>query len=421
MKKYILIIILAIFYISGNSQNLINKYKTGTVILTSDKEYAQGNNWNNIFRSYYDTIHGKSMAMRKSMVMLPDGSIVVNHPYQDYHTKFSPSGNYQNEFLIEDAGHKIIKGVINNNTLFTNLDIMGVMTCSDLEGNFKKNLTLDYSAKDIIALANGKFAVVGWVLWSEKMRTFVSIVDYNTNEEKIIWDHLTDRTYSNSGKKINKRQPFRYTTKLETRGMISYTTMPFTNYTGDTPIITSVDNELIVAIPSTGEILVYNLDGKLKSTTKVDWPSNTISIHEQKEIQQKAINRYNEFIADDKSSNPENTNAYTQLVSKMEKDLQNISEPLVVPFFSTIIKDSDGNVLIFEIPKEKDANLFHVWVYNKGGNFEAECTFVCDEYDLVISPSKMIFHNGYIYGLQSLKNTDDNPLRLVRFNLTISD
>lgn len=30
----------------------------------------------------------------------------------------------------------------------------------------------------------------------------------------------------------------------------------------------------------------------------------------------------------------------------------------------------------------------------------------------------MVFHDGYIYGLQELKESTDIPLRLVRFKLT---
>jgi hypothetical protein len=51
------------------------------------------------------------------------------------------------------------------------------------------------------------------------------------------------------------------------------------------------------------------------------------------------------------------------------------------------------------------------------GMFIGESTFVCDDYDLEINPSKMVFHNGYIYGLQKLKNATGVPLRLVRFKL----
>ena len=102
----------------------------------------------------------------------------------------------------------------------------------------------------------------------------------------------------------------------------------------------------------------------------------------------------------------------------MEIDLNKISEPIPLPGFSTIIKDSEGNILFFEYPKEDNANRFNVWVYENGGKFVCQSSFVSDEYNLEINPSKMVFHNGYIYGLQLLKNTNGVPLRLVRFKVT---
>ncbi len=421
MKKYLIIITtMSILQVTLYSQDLLSKYKTGTVKLVPDNQYAQGNDWGNIFRSYYDTLYNKPMGMRKSLVLLPDGSVIVNHAYRNYHTKFSPTGKYEKEFTVEKAKHKAIMGVINGNTLFTGLDNMGKMTCSDLDGNYKKTLTLDYMTRSIIALNNGKFAVVGWVIWSEKFRTFVSIVDYNTNKEKVIWEHFDDRSVSSSGKTLRNRQPFNYSIKLKEGGMISCTTMPYSRMTGKgiPPQIATVNNELIVAIPNTGEVIVFDLDGNQKTKSKIDWPNSFISIEEQKTIQQKAIDRYKKYIEQGDERVQKNLDAYNQMISDMEEDLRNINSPLTKPSFSTIIKDSDGNVLFFEIPEEENANIFHVWIYNQGGRFVTQCTFVCDEYDLNISSSKMVFHNGYIYGLQLLKETKGNPLRLVRFKLT---
>lgn len=422
MKKYVIIIAFTMLQITSYSQDLISKYKMGTVKLVPDTEYAQGNDWNTIFRSYYDTLYNKPMGMRKSLVLLPDGSVIVNHAYRDYRTKFSPDGKYEKEFVIEKAGHKSVMGVINGNTLFTGLDNMGKMTCTDINGKYIKTLTLDYMTNNIIALNNGKFAVVGWVIWSEKFRTFVSIVDYETNKEKVIWDHFTDRSISSSGKILNNRQPFNYTIKLKEGGMISCTTMPYSKSTGKgiPPQITTLNNELIVAIPNTGEILVYDLNGNLKSKSKIDWPNSNISVEEQKAIQQKAIDRYKAYIENGDEMVQKNLDAYKQMISEMEEDLEKINAPLAKPSFSNILKDSDGNVLFFEIPEEKNANIFHVWVYNQGGQFVTKCTFVCDDYELNISSSKMVFRDGYIYGLQIIKETEENPLRLVRFKLDVN-
>jgi len=419
MKKYVMVLLLTIIQFALFSQDLLSKYKTGRVNLVADKSYARGNDWNTIFRSYNDVMYGKPMGSRKSLVLLDDGSVIVNHAYRDYHTKFSPTGKFIKEFEIEQAGHKAVMGVINGNTLFTELDNMGKMTCSDLDGGFKKTLTLDYITDDIIALDNEKFAVVGWVLWAEKIRSFVSIVDYGTNEEKVIWEHFTDRVVSSKGDILNNRKQFNYTAKLNSGATMLCSTMPYSKNTGKglPPVLTTVNNTLLVAIPNTGEILEYDLNGNLQSKSKITWSASTISVEEQKKIQQKAIDRYKNYIKNGGESVEENLSAYNQMVSEMEEDLRHINSPLSKPAFSNIIKDSDGNVLFFEIPEEKGSNVFHVWVYDQGGEFVTKCTFVSDDYDLNINSSKMVFYDGYIYGLQPLKGVTENPLRLVRFKL----
>jgi hypothetical protein len=106
------------------------------------------------------------------------------------------------------------------------------------------------------------------------------------------------------------------------------------------------------------------------------------------------------------------------MIKEMETDLTKISEPIPLPVFSTIIKDYDGNLLFFEYPKETNANKFNVWIYENGGKFSCQSSFVCDDYNLEINPSKMVFSNGYVYGLQLIKKTTGVPLRLVRFKLT---
>lgn len=102
----------------------------------------------------------------------------------------------------------------------------------------------------------------------------------------------------------------------------------------------------------------------------------------------------------------------------MELDLTRITEPIAMPSFSTILKDSDGNLLFFEYPKEENSNKFNVWIYENGSKFVCQSSLVSDEYNLVINPSKMVFSNGYIYELQLIKKATGVPLRLVRFKVT---
>lgn len=423
MRRFVLTILLSGIIMSVSSQNLIDIYKKGPVKLIPDTEYAQNNNWNQVFETYYDTIYNRPMGNRKSLKLLPDGSVVVNHQYRNYYSKFSADGKFVKEFGIKNSkGRKFkridpIEGVINNN-LFTKLDNMGNMLCCDFDGNYIKTLKLDYMAKQMIPISDTKIVVAGWVIWKDQFRDFVSIVDYETNEENVIWEHFTDRCALGEHCSL-----FNYSYAFKERGAFSINTMPLSKNTGMTehPRIAFSGKELIVAIPNSGEVLVYDLDGNFKSKDKIDWARNYISVQEQKDIQMKAIDRYKGMKNPNFAnwvSPEENKKALRKVVQEMADDLNKISKPIPVPVFSNIIKDSDGNLLFFEFPKEVNANKFNVWIYKEDGKFISQSSFVCDDYDLQITPSKMVFRDGYIYALQTLKKASGVPLRLVRFKLT---
>lgn len=424
MKKIIAVFALALFTLTGSGQKLMEFYKKGTVKLVPDQEYAQGNQWSKVFETYNDTLYGKPMGNRKTLTMMPDGSVVVDHPYRNFYSMFSPNGKFVKEFGVKNSNgiqfKKInqIQGIVNNNTFYTGLDNMGNMICFDFNGKYVKTLKLDYMTKQMITLPNNKIAVVGWVLWKEKIREFVSIVNFDTNEEKVIWEHFTDRR----GEPGKESKLFNYSYFFKERGAYMISTMPYSKSTGMSapPIIETTGNQLIVVIPESGEINMFDLNGNKVGKEKVEWANNYISVDEQKEIQQKAIDKYksikNPMFASWVSPE-ENELALKMIINNMEQDLQKIKDPLPIPVISTIIKDSDGNLLFFEYPKEENANKFNVWVMQDGGKFICQSSFVCDDYELQINSSKMVFHNGMIYGLQKLKKTDGVPLRLVRFKL----
>jgi hypothetical protein len=404
------------------------------VKLVEDTEYGKGNDWNKVIETYLDTFYHTPMGDRKNMTMMPDGSIVVSHQYRNFFSLFSPTGKFVKEFGVKNNKGVLFKKInriegIDQNLFYTALDNMGNMICFDFSGNYVKTLKLNYMAFQMITLPNNKIAVVGWVLWKEKIRDFVSIVNFETNEEKVVWEHYTNRS-----KPEEENQLFNYTyyfRKKECpgtksfdpyRGAISFNTMPFTKSTGLSarPIISTTGNQLVVTIPSTGEINLYDLNGIKTGQQKVNWANKFISVEEQKEIQRKAIEKYRSMkdsIFAWWISPEENKVAMNTIIQKMEQDLSRITEPIPIPAVSTVIKDSDGNLLFFEYPKEENANKFNVWIFQNGGKFVCQSSFVCDDYELQINPSKMIFKNGMIYGLQKLKNASGIPLRLVRFRL----
>ena len=219
----------------------------------------------------------------------------------------------------------------------------------------------------------------------------------------------------------NERPLYNYGYHFKTGGAIGFTV----DYEGttnrySTPVIASSGNKILLAFPDNGELWEYDLNGNLLAKKRLGWTREPVSVEDQKRNLREEIEKVKTM----KFGKARNTNTEEELaeakakfLKEMEEDLGRITTTLPRPCLSTVIKDSDGNLLYFEYPKEKDSNLFHVWVYANGGSFVCQCRFVCDEYDLVINPSKMVFRNGYLYSLQNAKGAKGMPMRLVRFKL----
>ncbi len=424
MKKLIIASIILFSSIIVYSQGLLEIYKGGTVKLIPDAEFAEGNDWDIIFESYTDKMGSTHIGSRKSLIIKPDGSMVVSHAYRDFYSVFDADGKFVKEFAVtnskgdEEKKLNSISDIIGGNTFIAGADNMGIMRCFDFDGKMIKTLKANYSLKQTLVLNDDKVALVGWVIWKEKFRNFVAIIDYHTNEEQIIWDHFTDR-----GACGTKPGLFSYAVKFEKGGMMSFNTMPYTKHTGNiySPRISKTENRLIIAVPASGEVFAFDFNGNQLSKVKVGWDAGSITVDEQKKIQQSSIEKMKEsgalrFVSGRVTAD-ESKRIYAELIDQMEEDLKLISEPINKPYFSTIIKDSDDNLLFFEYPEEKGGNKFNVWVYNDGGEYVCQSSLECENYDLAISPGKMVFRDGYIYGLQLRKDVDGIPMRLVRFKL----
>jgi hypothetical protein len=431
MKKHLIILFCLALTASLpiSAQKLVELYKKGTIRLVADKTFAQGNDWNFVFRAYQDSMGGRNVGARKSLVLLPDGSVIVNNTYRNFYTKFNPQGKFAGEFNLKSTSGKVFKktepalGVLYGNTLYYGIDNPGNMYLTDFNGKWQKTLKLNFIAKQIISLPNNKLAMTGFSIKDGAIRHFVEIVNPATNEENIIWEHKSQGASAMfESSNTSERPMFNYGYLFKTGGGIGFTVdFEGTSNRYTEPIIACSGNKMLLAFPDNGELWEYDLTGKMLAKKRLGWTRESVSVEEQKKTLQEEINK----LKTTKLGKARNTNtdeelaeAKAKFLKEMEEDLGRITTTLPRPCLSTVIKDSEGNLLYFEYPKEKDANLFHVWVYSNGGSFVCESKFVCEDYDLIINPSRMVFRNGYLYSLQNVKGAKGVPMRLVRFRLT---
>lgn len=426
---------LSFFFFEGYSQNLVEIYKNGAVKLVPETNYAQDNDWNQVFRSYNDKMYDTYIGKRKYVTVLSDGSVVVSHSYTDYYTLFDKDGNFVREFSISTGKNKKLQkpiaGALNDKILYTKSDNMGKIHFVDLQGNIKKIVTVKYSVYDILPLPGDRLLVTGFVI-GKKSRDIVSIVDYNTGDQKVIYSYWwEDGRYATSS--AGEDVPFFYRKKLANGSeiMIGYypadAVMPVgVRQSSIRARIAIVKQKIVVAAPSVNQVITYDMNGVELSRMSIPFGKKEVSVEEQKEILRKQIesikNNTDPSIVPNVSMNVESEEydkvIKPELMKKMEKDMALITEPVTLPVFTTVIKDSEDNLLFFEIPETTGGNKFNVWVYQDGGNFVCQSSFVCDDYDLVINADRMAFHNGFLYSVQDKKDAKGIPMRLVKFRLS---
>ncbi|MDL2239774.1 hypothetical protein LJC73_06200, partial [Bacteroidales bacterium OttesenSCG-928-L14] len=359
MKKSILLNILFCLTITLSAQSLLDIYQKGTVKLVPDNTYAQNNDWDEIF-----TVSPKSIIVR------PDGQLVVNYPSKNYYSLFDQNGKFVKQFGINNSSGKRIQKIeaieaINGNNYITGADNMGNMYYADFDGNYVKSLKLNYMVNYIVPMNNNLIAVSAWVLYKNTSKDFVAIIDCNTNEEKIIWKNTRDVAAERGitleipkGKNESNMEALSY-------HIISLASAKPATNNNSYPFIFFINNCLIVADPKDGEIMTYNTSGKLLSKEMIEHEQKFISVEEQKTYLKKIISQMdNSYINIGQDiTEAEEKEIRMQLVKQMEAQINDKKEPIKIPAFATVIKDSDDNLLIFEMPEETGGNKFNVWIF----------------------------------------------------------
>ena len=112
MKNLISLIFATILSVSMYSQDINDIYKKGEINLITDTDFANDNNWDKIFESYNVFIYHKALGKKKSILVNPDGSIVVSHASRNYYSLFSPQGKFIKEFgVTKKTGKKNGNGI----------------------------------------------------------------------------------------------------------------------------------------------------------------------------------------------------------------------------------------------------------------------------------------------------------------------
>lgn len=379
MKKLFLILTLAFASYIVDAQ---------TINLVKDNSYALSGDWTKICDN------------AKKLTVFDDGTAMISHTNENRYSLFDKNGKLWKDIKIyyEDGKKKPFNlqpvfGKINN-LYFTGNNSSGIIYFFNDNGLIVNEITVDCSVYNMIPLNDNNIALYGGTSWKSKWRYFAAILDINTGKYKIFFEYFEDLSINNNDYYIYAKA--HVNTKHE---------------------LVKVADNLIVANPKEGVLKAYDLAGNFVSERKLDWKPKTLSVEEQKKMQADAIEKYKkEFDIWDKHPNPEKlAEKQQQFIKKLEDGMNHITEPLKLSLFTSAMKGNGDNILIFEDPEEEGQNTFHT--YSVGQNKSiSQNSFQCSDFDLSITKNKFVVHNGYVYGIQKVKGSE-NELRLVRFEM----
>jgi hypothetical protein len=414
MKTSLILSLTLICFLSFTyGQNLSQFYKNETVKLEEVPGFAEGVDWNDLFSDYPSIYLEREFRKTPSFVVAPDGSIFMSHKTHYDIWKFDKDGRLIKRFGSKGTGkgqfvmRAKARGVLGGKYLYTT-DAQGRMLFFDLEGNYVKSHTLDYMPLHTVALNDMKIAIFGHVPWkNHTVRYIVSIKDFESGQEKIIWDEIYD-PLMNLIELPDGKQMF---------AVMNVSRSETTRF----GIAANSDGNLIVVSNKDGTVTEYSTDGIKIRTFPLNIDPVEITDADIERIYQTQINNFARF-QEKLSEGRKLTDEELELIrAKYKEHFESLKEKIKagdhLPLYSTIVMDSDGNVLVFEFTEEKDTNKFNVYSYKMDGTLIGVSSFESKEYDLTFTHDTFVFHEGYVYAMAVRKNADGVPLRLVKFKL----
>jgi hypothetical protein len=438
MKRMVLLFLILVIPTGFlSAQKLLDIYKNGPVKLVADKTYGAKNNWESLFNLYYDTItKNVGPEGNKRIAVAPDGSVFMSHKNRHEIWKFGPDGSFVKKFGSKGSkpGQFVMMPVVypvaENKYVFTS-DNGGRVNFFDLNGNYIKTINLKYMPQAFQPIGNDNILLLGYTGWKTKARHMVVRLNINSGNEEIIYDYFTD-----------------YPKQITVDDVDSLISAKKGNFNFHIPGgFTTVNYDDFKFLPGgkfirsdskSGEYTVYNSNGKelLKARMEIGQVKITeADVQENYEGMKRALVesiKTNKELIDPNSPmrkhnpdwSPANVERYIKINQKwldnidIYRDIKNYYP--YFPYFSNIIPDDEGNLLVFEFTStgQNESNIFNVIAYESNGKKLARTSFICDDYDLSFSDAKFVFSKGYVYAVAKLKNTTGMPLRLVKFKMT---
>jgi hypothetical protein len=364
---------------------LIDVYKMGVFTLNASQNFGKNTDWESIF---YDE--------DKHMVVAPDGSIFISNGSQHNLFKFNLDGKLLKTFSQKGQG----PGDTNRPSRITILDGRYLVVAEysltrrinlfDLNGKHVKVLRTGHSPFLVTALKNGKIIYK----YTRYAKGLAEKRKEKTKKECLV---LIDAETGIEKEWMTIEIPKKINSNFDGRREASK---------GSLHIKATSDGNLIVGLSHLPQIRIFSPDGQLIRQFKLNL--NPIPLTDE------YIKKCNDSLIETLK-----TRKFGKRLLPRIKKLPEAPRWEYLPLYRDIKVDSEGNILVFKMDYclENCPKIFQV--YSPEGKYICETRLDEGNFDFKISPlnDNISFTKNGIFGLFSLKDSEDVSLRIVKIDI----
>ncbi len=395
MKRLSVLLLTVGFAMQISGQSMLDVYRSGSLKLEKDKSFASGMDWHEVFPDFDKFSYGKPVGLYKSVAVAPDGSVFVGNHNSYSISKFDSNGKHIKTFGQKGNSQKDFKGratlggVVGGKYVFTH-ENNGHIKLFTLNGEFVKNIVVDYMPLKTIALASNRIALVGHVPMGGKTRYVITIIDPDTGGQNVIKRY--DNVFSSKVLTL-KREEY----------IISWSPHVSENHFF---IRALPDGNLLAGSNFSNTLTVFTPAGKVAREITLDYPA----LPYPEEMKKEFISRIEAMEKkEDKITKKDIAPIYNE--DFFQKTM---------PFYYNFLVDAEGNILVFRYVDKDVDHMFRVYTFSSSdGKWIGDTIIDLTGYKMGLNNrmDEVFFHGKHLYGILQPISDKISPPQLVRFNL----
>jgi hypothetical protein len=384
-------------------------YQKGTINLIPDEAFARGIDWSKLFIANFPGSPKPFERTHEYLALAPDNSIyVVEYNSNTAGTvyKFAANGTLESTKAPEPgksnpnmwARHLELPVVNDRNELWISENAR--LDRCDTQGNVLSVTSLKNSIEDLLFLKGGNLVLMG--------NNSVRLWNPPTAEETVITRYNPQKPFAIS-LPLLPLEPAKQEALKKVPGMVGGGVgFIAPGNMGKMKIAGTSDGKLVVGHSEWPEIRIFSADGHKINSFTLPFQRPTLSPEQKAEAVQRIVQSLDSLAA--------NKRVAPDAIEKAKEQLKDY--PSEVTYFSNLLADDQGNILVFLTDPSDSGNVEFI-AFSQSGKVLGKCRLALpQDVSLRLDRRKqMVIRNGWLYALIQKSISGKKQVQLARFKL----